>query len=438
MIYPSPPIYPADHPISIPYEIRDQHIYIPGKTRHGKTTMLHHLIMGDIQNGAGVTVLDPKGNLADQLLDYIPEHRKNDCYSLSLEYPIPLDVMSHKNPDEKENLVGELKYIVTKGDETLKRADAVLTRLFYMLLTVPGTSFLDTHNFFANPVRRDAILAALKPINEERWTYWKHNFPRPDVYDPILTRMTKFIEHPSLRAIFQLSDNPLSIPWVMDNRKILIVNLGGSGESKNIYGSLLVAKFLQTTLRRSGMNPADITPHHLYVDEFERFQTSAFDEIFSIAGGLGLRLTVGNQYIGQLEEKIRASIFGNAGTFIVFKIGEHTDLFKNILYPYDHNLLAQIPKHQAMYKIGDQTPIFKWTRPLQPKPKQSFRAHIVQNTLTTFPANSAQSGEKRVVENSGCDTQHIGFNKGDGNSTNSDPEDDQYGPKKIPPSGRPT
>jgi hypothetical protein len=421
---PKPKVLPAETECGIPYAIREQHVYIPGKTRHGKTTMLHHLIMGDIENGAGVTVLDPKGGLAEQLLDYIPSHRKDDCYLLDLKNPVPLDIMSYETPDEKEALVGELKYIVTKGDESLKRADAILTRLFYMLLTVPETSFLDTHYFFADPIRHKTILAALKEIDAERWDYWKNNHPRPDVYDPILTRMTKFVEHPSLRTIFALSPHPLSIPWIMDNRKILIVNLGGSGESKNIYGSLLVAKFLQATLRRGDLAPTKIIPHHLYVDEFERFQTSAFGEIFSIAGGLGLRLTVGNQYIGQLEEDIRAAVFGNAATFIVFKIGEKTEMFKNIAHPYDHNLLAQIPKHQAMYKIGDNIPIFNWTRPLPPKPMTSFRDHIIQNTLKTFPASSAESHSKRTVDTKHCD-QKIDV---------LDLKDDD----EIKPSGRPT
>src|SRR5258708_4212806 len=126
MMYPDPPIYPAEHEIRIPYEIRDQHVYVPGKTRHGKTTLLHRHIVGDIENGAGVTVLDPKGDLVESLLDYIPEPRKDDCIYLDLKNPVPLDVMSYADEDEKESLVGELKYIVTKGDENLTRADALL------------------------------------------------------------------------------------------------------------------------------------------------------------------------------------------------------------------------------------------------------------------------------------------------------------------------
>jgi hypothetical protein len=398
MEHPDPFIHPQDFPVDIPYELRDQHVFIPGKTRHGKTTLMHRMIVQDIENGAGATVLDPKGNLVKSLLNFIPPDRKDDCFYLDLKNPVPLDTMSFRDDDEKEQLVGELKYIVTKGDETLKRADAILTRFFYMLLTVPKTTFLDTHKFFANRTRQEEILTALKPIDPERWAYWKQNFPSPEKYDPILTRMAKFVEHPSLQKIFGLSDNPLSIPWIMDNRKILLVNLGGSGESKDIYGSLLVAKFLQATLRRGGIDDHKVIPHHLYVDEFERFQTSAFDEIFSVAGGLGLRLVVGNQFIGQLEERIRRSLFGNAGTFIVFKIGEDTNLFKNAAYPYDHNVLARIPKYQAMYKIGDNTPVFKWTPPPLPEPNHpSFAQHIIE-------ATSARFGPKRIGGKHSCNT----------------------------------
>lgn len=396
MTHPQPRILPSAHPAEIPYEIRDQHVYVPGKTRHGKTTMLHRMIVGDIWNWAGVTVLDPKGDLVRSLLDYIPPHRKDDCIYLDLDSPVPLDFMGFKGDREKEDLVGDLKYIIEKGDTTLTRADAILEDLCYTLLAIPDASFIDIYRFFRHEERKREILDALKPLDQELWDRWNKEFPTPTEWKPIASRINKFWRNPSLRSIFGDPHPHLRISEVMDGRKILLVNLGGAGESKSIYGSILVSKFLQAAKRRHNVPVQKRIPHFFYIDEFEYFQTSSFAEIFSLAGGYGLRLTVGNQFIGQLDEMVRRSIFGNAGTFIVFKIGEDVNLFKNVAYPYDPDELARLPKYQAMYKIGDRQPIFKWTQDQLPKPSHvSFAAEIIE-------ATSARYGTKRAVDNTGC------------------------------------
>jgi hypothetical protein len=421
----SPPIHGADYPCAIPYEIRDQHVYIPGKTRHGKTTLLHRLIVGDIQNGAGVTVLDPKGDLVNSLLDYIPKHRKDDTIFIDLDTPVPLDIMGFTK-GEKSSMVGELKYIVEGNDSTLITADAILEDLFYSLLAIPNATFLDVYRFFRHKHRREEILIALKQGDPELWQRWQEDFPPPKEWRPITTRINKFWRSPSLRTILGTPNPRLNITYVMDNRKILLVDLGGAGEEKAIFGSLLVAKFQQAAYRRTKIDHHRRIPHFLYVDEFEHFQTSSFDKIFSVAGGLGLRLTVGNQFIGQLREDIRRSIFGNAGTFIVFKIGEDTNLFRNVVYPYDHNELARLSKYQAMYKIGDHHPIFKWTHPQAAKPRVSYAAEIRSRTIARYgvPDTSAESGEKRSVDNQSCDT---------GKDRHDLRDDDE-----IAPTGRPT
>ena len=420
MKYEDPPIYPADHPCSIPYEIRDQHVYIPGKTRHGKTTMLHRLIMGDILNGGGVTVLDPKGDLIADLLNTIPAQRKDNCICIDLSTPIPLDIMDYNSDGgEKEALVGELKYIIEGDDSNLKTADALLEDLLYSLLAIPDTTFLDVYRFFQHENRRNEILQELRQCDPELWGRWQQ-FPKEKEWQPIATRINKFWRNPSLRAILGTPKPKLNISEVMDTRKILLVDLGGAGEAKTIYGSLLVAKFQQATRRRHKVPAFKRVPHFLYVDEFEYFQTKTFAEIFSIAGGLGLRLTVGNQFIGQLHEDVRRSIFGNAGTFISLKIGEDTNVFKNVVYPYDHNKLAQLKKYQAMYKIGDADPIFKWTRPAPEK----------------LPRNYAEYIRKRTVEKYGCDSKAdvVSLRHGIRSDTQEEkPDAEPSGPPQLPP-----
>lgn len=416
---PTPKIKDESYPVPIPYSVRDRHVYIPGKTRQGKTTVMYRMIMQDIEQGEGVTILDPKGDLAVRLLHSIPDHRVNDTIYVDLATPIPIDFMGC-TPDERETLVGELKYILTKGDPSLVRADAIITRVLYTLLGVPGTNFLDIERFLADEDRKREILQYLKQSDPDRYRRWKNNFPRPDEITPILTRMTKFVENPSLAAIFGESHPRLNIAEVMDTKKILIVNLGGLAESNTIYGSLLVSKFQQEAFRRHSTDSEKRIPHFLYVDEFEAFQTLSFDKILSMAGGYGLRFTIGNQFIGQLDQRIRASIFGNVGTYIVFSIGpEDTGLFKHAAHPYDPDWLGRLQQYQAMYKVGDHAPVFKMNADM-PELDKNRGARI------------AEIIRKRTVENYGCNTARNVFNKGDGNSSTTISDEDE-----IKPGGKP-
>jgi hypothetical protein len=226
------PIIEAAAAAQIPYSVREQHIFIPGMTRHGKSTQILELVMRDIGNGQGVAVLDPKGGLIRNICALMPEARLKDCIYLDLENPIPLDILGGtSNP---EYLVGDLKQMVLKGDTTLKRAEPILTRLIYTLLKVPGTSFTDIEDVFTIPRRKKEILDALKDIDSTRWEYWDNNWPTAKEYEPLTSRMTDFTENDSLRTI--LSGGGLNISEAMDKKKIILVDLGGIGEGCTTFG----------------------------------------------------------------------------------------------------------------------------------------------------------------------------------------------------------
>jgi hypothetical protein len=410
---PTPQVQPPDSPDDIPYNIRDQHIFIPGRTRHGKTSQLINLIKRDIDNGHGVGVLDPKGDLIRRLCAILPENRLDDCIYLDLETPIPLDIM--RRTTDPEALVGDIKALVLKGDTTLKRAEPILTRMVYTLLEVPGTRFTDIEDIFTVPKRKKAILDALEKINPERHDYWRNNWPSPDRWEPLVNRMTDFTQNKSLKAILGEPAPELDLRKAMDERKIILVNLGGTGEAREIYGALLVSRFQQAAFSRTDIHESKRVPFFLFVDEFENFQTSSFAKIFSVAGGLGLRIAVGNQYIDQLNDDIRHAVIGNAGTFIIFQIREMLSLFRNVVHPYDFEHIGRLPKHQAIYKIGDQPPIFKWTK-APPKFEadeeriaDQIALKLKAKTLAKYgPSDkrntSAQNGSKRPVHNDPSDT----------------------------------
>ena len=179
---PTPQVQPAATIPKIPFEIRDQHIFIPGMTRHGKSTQFFHMILDDINSGHGVALLDPiKGDLITEILPYIPTSRLKDCIYLDLANPIPLDVMRPTpNPEE---LVSDIKALVLKGDTTLKRAEPILTRLIYALLAIPDSKFTDIEDVFTLPGRKKWFLDGVKQLDERTVAYW-NEWPRTQRLNP--------------------------------------------------------------------------------------------------------------------------------------------------------------------------------------------------------------------------------------------------------------
>jgi hypothetical protein len=386
--------------VTIPYQVREQHLYVPGKTRHGKSTLFHAMAYQDFKNGAGVCIIDPKGDLVSSLLNWIPEERKDDCVFISPKSPVPINFLDYKDDDEKETLVGELKYVITKGGDAREAPlmDAILTDLIYTLLNAnenpkmpegERATFLDIYRFLEEPDRQNFIKSFV--TDKQLLNRWVNNFPHPKERAPTLTRMTPFVRNPSLRKLFDCPNPGLNIANLMDNRKILLIDLGGISDSTRILGTLIIAKIRQTAFRRAALPVRKRIPFFLYVDEFEFFQTSDFDQILSFAAGYGLRLTLANQFIAQLDNTIRQSIFGNVGSFIIFCVSaEDARLYKHLVPDEVH--VSNLPRHFALYRIAGQQAIVKPTLPPppEPKPEQIFRAdYIRKRTLETYACKAA-------------------------------------------------
>lgn len=379
------------------YDVRNQHLYVPGKTRHGKSTLFLNMAIQDIEQGAGICVIDPKGDLVNRIIHYVPEKRKDDCIYISTHNPVPINFLDYKDDTEKETLVGELKYVITRGmsAESAPLMDAIITDLLYTLLDARESmpkfdiTFLDVHRFLSAEKRREHIMQFVRdPELRARWD----TMPNPKECAPTLTRMTPFVRNPSLRRLFDCPEPTLNIAELMDNRRILLVNLGGVSESTRIFATLLIAKIRQAAFRRGTPGPSFVPesqriPFFLYVDEFEFFQTQDFDQILSFAAGYGLRLTLANQFIGQLDSNIRQSIFGNVGSFIVFCVSpDDARFFRHIAGEHD---LANIEKYEALYKIAGQRPVLKST-PAPPEPS---------------PVSHAEYIRKRTIDLYSCKTE---------------------------------
>jgi len=305
----------------LPYESRTRHVYIAGKTQHGKSTLMLCLAALDMSLYRGVGVIDPHGDLVEKLMRWIPEPRVKDAVYLDASNPVPIDLMSYANEREKEALVGDIIFLLQRFPGWGPRMDAILRNTLYTLLEARNTSFLDIYHFLVNERRRKEILASVKDADLQR--YWRDNFPKSDALDPIISRMTTFVRSPSLTVFMGTPSAKLNIYDLMQEGKILLVNLAKSGrESGDILGSLIVSKIQQAAARRQDIDPGMRKPFYLYADEFERFQTSSFDIILSEAGKFRLCLTMANQFVDQLQEPIISSIIGNVSTFILFRMDE--------------------------------------------------------------------------------------------------------------------
>ncbi len=307
----------------VPYEHRDRHVYLVGKSGHGKSTLMERAIMQDIENGAGVILLDAKGDLAQSVLDHIPYDHVHRTIHLDAGEPVPIDFMSWETDTERQTLSTDIYQTFMSFSESPPgdRWVSVLRKTITTLLDARGCSFLDINDFIEFPSYRENILTRVK--DERAIHYWKNVFPKypSDAAFPILTRMGQFMDSAPLLTLLGRSTPPpgkklLSLYDVMQERKIPLVDLAGAGKSNaNDIGRLLMSKIQQAAFRRR--NPAERIPCFLYVDEFQNFQTSAFDVILSEARAFKLCLTLANQGLYQLDEKIKNAIFGNVSALWV-------------------------------------------------------------------------------------------------------------------------
>jgi hypothetical protein len=272
---------------------------------------------------------------------------------------------------------------MTAGDQWL----SVLRAVIYTLLDAKGCSFLDINAILVNDRKRADILARVR--DPEILDYWKFEFPqlKKDAPQPIITRMKQFTFTPPLKILLGSARATLNIFDCMEARKIILVDLTGVGRANgNLIGQLLASKIQQSAFRRDAQPRKDRVPFYLYADEFQNFQTSAFDTILSEAGGYKLCLTLANQGLYQLDPKIKDAIFTNVtGAWVVFHIDEKdVPNFKLKTLPLDSGQLASLPPHTAFIKIGTDSPVILQTPPPVASKGASFADRIRKRTLELY------------------------------------------------------
>jgi type IV secretory pathway TraG/TraD family ATPase VirD4 len=320
-------------------EDRLRHIYSIGKTGMGKSTMLENMAIQDIQNGNGMAFLDPHGKTADLLLDYVPEHRIKDVIYFApfdTEHPIAFNVMEDVGPDRRHLVVSGLMSAFEKlfGEESFSdRMQYILQNTILALLEYPDATMLGINKMLTDKAYRNDVISKITDPSVKN--YWVKEYAgyterfAAEAIPAIQNKIGQFTSNPLIRNIIGQTKSSFDIRKVMDDKKILIVNLSkglvGEGNA-NLLGSMLVTKIYLAAMSRADADPKKLKSlpnFYLYVDEFQSFANKSFADILSEARKYHLSLNITHQYIEQMAEEVRAAVFGNVGTLISFRVGSY-------------------------------------------------------------------------------------------------------------------
>jgi len=314
----------------IPRDDRGRHLYIIGQTGTGKSGLLELLTISDIYSPYGFAVIDPHGDYAISVLKRIPENRVKDVIYFNpadMDFPIAFNPMEVLDPKLKTHTTSEIIGVLKRMFESWgPRLEYILRYSLLALLDYPGSTMLDITRILTDKKFRTEVLSHVEdPVVRNFWEVefasWNDKFATEAVA-PVLNKVGAFTANPIVRNIIGQPKSSFNIRQIMDDRKILLVNLsrGLIGEDNAaLLGALLVTKIQLGAMSRADIDVTERVPYYLYVDEFQNFATDSFATILSEARKYALNLTVANQYIAQMMQSVKDAVFGNVGSIISFR-----------------------------------------------------------------------------------------------------------------------
>ncbi|HEV8666665.1 MAG TPA: type IV secretion system DNA-binding domain-containing protein [Candidatus Paceibacterota bacterium] len=342
-------------PFGIKRKDRARHMYVIGKTGMGKSTLLENMAIQDIRNGEGMAFIDPHGGTADRIMEYVPEHRKKDVVYFApfdMEHPIAFNVMEDVGYDKRHLVVSGLLSAFKKlwVDSFSARMEYILSNTLLALLEYPGATMLDVNRMLVNKNYRKKVVDNVKdPIVKDFWNGEFANYSdryTQEATPAIQNKVGQFTSNPLIRNIIGQPKSSFDLRELMDQKKILIINLskGRVGDTNTqLLGSMLVTKIYLAAMSRADVSAstlAQLPQFYFYVDEFQNFANQSFADILSEARKYKLNLIIAHQYIEQMEEEVRDAVFGNVGTTIAFRVG-----------PFDAEVLETI--YQPVFMATD-------------------------------------------------------------------------------------
>ncbi len=392
---------------------RRKHFYVIGKTGMGKTAMMQNMAIQDIQAGRGLCFIDPHGEAAEHLLDFIPSERINDVIYFdpgSINFPVAFNVMEKVGVEYRHLVASGLLAVFKKiwPDVWSARMEYILNNSMLALLEYPGSTLLGINRMLGDSEYRQKVVEKITdPVIK---SFWLKEFARysqryeVEATAAIQNKIGQFISAPLIRNIIGQVKTKINMREVMDTGKILIVNLskGKVGEDTSLLlGGLLITKLQLAAMSRIDVPEEKRKDFFLYVDEFQHFATRSFTSILSEARKYHFCLTLGHQYITQMEEEVRDAVFGNVGTLVSFRVGaEDADYLEKEFSPeFYAQDFVNLGKYNIYVKlmingIAGRPFSAKTLLPIQPL-KESYREKIIKISQERY-ATPRQEVEHKI------------------------------------------
>ncbi len=395
-------------------EDRRHHMYLIGKTGVGKSTVIHNMAISDIRKGEGLAVIDPHGELVESLLDFIPKERIRDVVYFNpadRDYPIAFNLLENVKPELKTIVASGLVGIFKKiwAESWGPRLEYILRNDILALLDYPGATLLGVTRILVDKDFRQEVIKHVKdPVIKEFWISEFEQYDqkfRTEAIAPIQNKVGQFLSSPLIRNIVGQKHSSIDIADIMNSGKILLINLskGKIGEdASGLLGAMLITKLQIAALERASIPPNERRDFYLYVDEFQNFATESFATILSEARKYRLNLVMANQYIAQMEEQVRDSVFGNVGTLVSFRVGpsDAPYLAKEFMPTFEETDLINLDRFHIYLKMsinGITSPPFS-AQTLPPyEDKEGLANEVIEFSRRTY-SRPLKKVEKEIEE----------------------------------------
>lgn len=392
---------------------RSRHMYLIGQTGSGKSTAIYHMAAGDIQKGRGLAVIDPHGDLAEDLLASVPESRINDLIYFNpfdIQHPIGINILELP-PDlegdelelEKElvceSVISIFRRVFNKEEHSdAHRIEYILRNTIHTAFSVPDATIFTVYELLNHPKFQKQVVSQL--ANEDLKHFWKNEFGKAGNYQivkmvsGVTAKIGRFLFSPIAKRILEQPKSTINFNDILDNRKILVCNLaeGKLGEdTSQLLGTMVIAKIHQAALRRARSEAVSRKPFYLFVDEFQNFATSSFTKLLSGGRKFGLRITIAEQSTAQQSDRsIVNVILANTGVMVCFRTASPIDedlMLAQMAPAVKPGEIGNLPRHHfymRMAAIEAESPFSGETVPVGTDRDQAKIARLIEASRKNY------------------------------------------------------
>jgi CxxC-x17-CxxC domain-containing protein len=394
---------------------RRRHMYFIGKTGMGKSTVLENMIVSDFRAGNGVAVVDPHGDLAEKVINYIPDNRIKDVVNIDpsdINYPIAFNVVEQVEPHLRHLVASGLVGVFKKlwADSWGPRLEYILRNAVLAILDYPDSTLLGVVRMLSDKKYRKSVVANIQdPVVK---SFWQKEFGSyadkfaTEAVSPIQNKVGQFLSSSLMRNIVGQVNSSIDLRKIMDEGKIMIMNLskGRIGEDNSaLLGAMMITKIQLAAMSRVDIPEEDRKDFYLYIDEFQNFSTESFANILSEARKYRLNLIMAHQYIEQLEDTVKAAVFGNVGTLVTFRAGatDAEELVKEFTPTFVEEDIVNLPKYEMYLKLMidgiTSTPFSaRGLKPLTKKDETNNIDKVIRNSREKY-ANAREVVEEKIM-----------------------------------------